>query len=82
MAAALIELLNHLESIASSYRNAVGDRQIIEESFRPALSRWHDILVNFILVVKEHRGYDPWEPFVTVVDYWKRKPFKPRPMTG
>ena len=74
-----IELLNHHESIASPYRNAVGDRQIIEESFRQVLIKWRDILVNFIVVVNEHRGYEPWEPFTTVVEYWKRKPFKPRP---
>jgi hypothetical protein len=77
-----IELLNHFESIASAYRNAVGDKQIIEESLRSPLVRWHDILRNFIEVVKTHRGYEPWEPYTTVVAHWKQTPFRPRPYTG
>lgn len=78
----LIELLNHFESITVAYRNRVGDPQMMEESLRSPLIRWHDILHNFIQVVKEHRGYEPWEPYVVVVSYWKRKPFRPRKFTA
>ena len=77
-----IELLNHFEAISVAYRNRVGDQRIIEESVRNALIRWHDILTNFIQVVNDHRGYDAWEPFTTLVNYWKRKSFKPRKYTG
>ncbi|MGF1638419.1 MAG: DUF4760 domain-containing protein [Cyclobacteriaceae bacterium] len=77
-----IELLNYFESISVAYRSGVGDQQIIEESVRSALIRWNDILVNFIQVVNEHRGYEPWEPYTTLVNYWKHKPFKPRKKTG
>ena len=77
-----IELLNHFEAIAVAYRNRVGDPQMIEESLRNVLVRWHDILLHFMDVVKAHRGYEPWEPYITVVAHWKRKPFRPRPFTA
>jgi len=76
-----IELLNHFEAIAVAYRNGVGDRIIIEESLGNSLIRWHEILVNFIKTVNEHRGYEAWEPYTNLVNYWERKPFKVRPYT-
>ncbi|QNI30846.1 DUF4760 domain-containing protein [Alloacidobacterium dinghuense] len=77
-----VEFLNHLEAIASAYRNKVADEQMLEESFRSVLIRVHDILVNFIATVDQHRGYEAWEPYSAVVAYWKRKPFKPRRYTA
>ena len=76
------ELLNHFEAIASAYRNNVGDQQMIEESFRSVLIRFQDILKNFIATVKQHRGYEPWEPYSAVVAYWQTKPFKKRAKTA
>lgn len=76
------ELLNHFEAIASAYRNNVGDQRMIEESFRGVLVRFQDILINFIAVVKQHRGYEPWEPYTAVVEHWKTRPFKKRAKTG
>jgi hypothetical protein len=77
-----IELLNYFESIAVAYTNAVGDQSIIEDSVRNPLIGWHDILQNFIQVVAEHRGYQPWEPYTALVAHWKRKPFKRRRPTA
>lgn len=77
-----VELLNYFEVIAAAYRNQVGDQQMIEESLRHVLVRWRHILRHFMEVVEEHRGYEPWEPFTTVVDFWESKPFHPRPFTG
>jgi hypothetical protein len=77
-----VELLNHFEAIATAYRNRIGDPQMIDESFRSVLTRFHDILFHFTEVVKEHRGYEPWEPYFAVVAYWKQRPFKPRSFTG
>ncbi|MGO9085917.1 MAG: DUF4760 domain-containing protein [Candidatus Sulfotelmatobacter sp.] len=77
-----IELLNYFEVIAAAYRNRVGDPQMIEESLRNVLVRWRKILRHFMEVVEKERGYKPWEPFTTVVDFWDSKPFKPRPFTG
>lgn len=77
-----VEFLNHLEAIASAYRNKVADEQMLEESFRSVLIRVHDILVNFIAIVDQHRGYEACEPYSAVVAYWKRKPFKPRHRTA
>ncbi len=68
----LIELLNYFESISVAYRNRVGDAQIIEESVKAVFVRWHGILRDFIVVVEERRGYEPWEPFVSVVTSWER----------
>lgn len=73
-----IELLNHLEAIATAYRNSVGDNQMIEESFRNPLIRIHHILANFLGVVAQQRGYEPWEPYSAVVAHWQTKPFKKR----
>lgn len=77
-----IELLNYFETITAAYRNRVGDPQMIEESLRNVLVRWRKILRHFMEVVEKERGYKPWEPFTTVVDFWDGKPFKPRLPTG
>lgn len=77
-----IELLNHFESIAAAYRNGVGDVQMIEESFRSVLVRYHAILSNFIALVNKHRGYEAWEPYLAVVKYWETKPFIKRKNTA
>jgi len=73
-----IELLNYFETIASAYNNKVADQIMIEESMKGVLVRWHDILVNYIHAVEAHRGYQPWSPFLTVIDEWKKKTSKPR----
>ena len=66
----LIELGNYFEFVASTYTYHVGDRKMIEEAFKGPLTVWHKVLQNFIEVVRENRGYDPWPPFSDVVKIW------------
>jgi Domain of unknown function (DUF4760) len=77
-----IELLNYFEVIALAYRSRVADQKIIEEALKNVLTRWYDLLINYMQVAKEHRGYEPWEPFANVVQYWKSPRYQPRPPTG
>jgi hypothetical protein len=79
-------LLNHFESIASAYLNSVGDKRMIEQSFRGVLTRFYDILLNFIAEVERHRGYGPdygpWKPYTALVQDWKHEPLKRRARTA
>jgi hypothetical protein len=66
-----IHLLNELESIAAAYKNAVGDRQMIEESFRDIFVKWGFVLEHFINIYKEQRkNPKPWGPYHDLYDRW------------
>ena len=68
-----IEMLNYFESIASAYHHRVGDREMIEESFKKVLIHWSKILRNFVEIFGEKRGYGdekPWSPYQALVNDW------------
>jgi hypothetical protein len=67
----MIELLNYFEFVATAYLNHVGDRKIIEESFKDTLINQETIYKNFVKVVGENRGYEPWKPYTDLVNRWK-----------
>ena len=67
-----LELLNFFEDISIAYLHCVADQKIIEEAFKSVLIRWYDILLPFMTIVKENRGYDPWSPYTDVIHRWKR----------
>lgn len=67
----LIELLNYFEYIAVSYNNNVGDREMIEKSFKCTLIKWNHLLTHFVATVKNHRKYNPWQPFTALANFWE-----------
>jgi len=70
----IIELLNYMEFISMSYFHRTGDQLMIEESYAQFLVPLHDTLKNFIDVVKEERGYDPWKPYLDFVNILRNTP--------
>lgn len=77
-------LLNQFEYISTAYNNKLADSDIVHDSFKPSLIRLHDILINYIKFVEEHRGYQPWKPYIELVSQWKadEAKTKTRPPTG
>jgi len=67
----LIELMNYADFVASAYINQVADRQIVMTTFKDPLSKWYEILSNFIEVVEICEGYQPWPQYTQVVGEWK-----------
>jgi len=72
----IVELMNHLEFVITAYSQNVADREIIFTAFRGPLTKWHDILKNFLEIVEECEGYQPWEPFIDHIAEWNSP--KPR----
>lgn len=68
----LIELGNYFEYIAFAYIHHVADRKILETAFLNTLSRWHQGMEHFILIVKKNRGYHPWQPFSDLIGHWNK----------
>ncbi len=79
-----IHLLNEFEHIAAAYKNAVGDRKMIEESFKDIFVKWGFVLEHFISIYKKQRENDePWGPFHDLYNRWvSQKPNPLRPKTG
>jgi len=77
-----IELLNYFEDVALSYLHQVGDQHILDEAISRPLLRWYAILSPFMKVVKEHRGYDAWEAFSSIVKIWDQPERRSRKKTG
>lgn len=66
-----IHLLNEFEHIAAAYKNAVGDRKMIEESFKDIYVKWGFVLDHFITTYKAERKNEyPWGPFHNLYDKW------------
>ena len=78
----IIELLNHLEFVISAYAEQVADREILLGSLRGPLCKWHDILKNFLDVVEQCEGYQPWKPFIDHIADWNAAKTKPRKKTA
>jgi hypothetical protein len=64
-------ILNQFEFLATAYIQNVADKTIVETSFGKQLIRLHDILLNYLKIVEEHRGYQPWQPYIDLVVKWK-----------
>jgi len=79
-----IHLLNEFESIAAAHKNAVGDRDMIEESFRDIFVKWGFVLLHFINIYKVQRGNEtPWGPYHSLYETWCSKyPKSLRRQTG
>ncbi len=67
----LVEMLNHLEYVAMSYKQNVSDHEIIETCLKDAMIKYHEILKNLIEVVEICEGYLPWAPYTKLVESWK-----------
>lgn len=66
-----IHLLNEFEHISAAYNNAVGDRKMIEESFKDILVKWGFVLMHFIDIYKSQRdNSNPWGPFHSLYNRW------------
>jgi hypothetical protein len=70
----LHELLNHFEYISVSYMRSVADKEIVEDSFKNILIKWHHILNPFIQVVEKNWGFNPWQPYSDFIKMWDEKP--------
>ena len=66
----IIELLNHFEFVITAYSHQVADRGVILVGLRDPLSKWHDILKNFLEIVEQCEGYQPWQSFMDQIADW------------
>jgi hypothetical protein len=66
-----IALLNYFEFVASAWDKEIADREIIEDSFKSTILRWHHDLEEFMIEMKKTRQYEPWPPLQSVVAQWK-----------
>lgn len=73
----LIELLNYFELVSASYINRVADEAMLRDSFKQPLEHWHQAVQNFIRIVAENRGLNPWKPYTDLVANWKGEEGKP-----
>ncbi len=65
-----IALLNYFEFVASAWEKQVGDRKMLEDSFKSTILRWHHDLGEFMAVMRDYRSYHPWPPLTRVVAQW------------
>lgn len=78
----MIAVLNYFEYVSATYEKNVADREMIEDSFKLAMTRWYGDLAEFIRVAKEVREGDPWPPLTRVINYWEREELRERSPTG
>lgn len=76
-----IALLNYFEFVASAWENQVADRQMLEDSFKKTILRWHHDLEEFMTVMAKTRQYEPWPPLQRVVAQWKADDARVRPVS-
>ena len=73
----IVELLNHLEAITTAYDNQVVDRKIVRPVMSGPLFTWCTILKNFLKVVEDCEGVQPWQPLLTTVESWGQNKTRP-----
>lgn len=78
---AIHELLNHLEYVTTAYTQNIADKKIIEDTLKKPLMRVSEILKNYLNIVAERRGYQPWQPYLDVVSMWQKDDVKIRNRT-
>jgi hypothetical protein len=76
------ELLNYMEFVAMAYTNSVADSNVVEECLVQSLVRVPKTLKNYIELVQERRGYQPWQSYLNVVSKWSAKDVSMRSPTG
>ena len=69
----IVALLNYFEFVAASWENQVADREMLENSFKHTILRWHRDLYEFMVLIKKTRNYEPWPPLQRLVDHWKKQ---------
>lgn len=69
----IYEILNYFEIVATAYLDGVADDKIIEGTFRDQMIRYYDRMHNFIKIVEERRGHNPWPPYKYFVEKFKSK---------
>ena len=69
----IVALLNYFEFVAAALENQVADREMIENSFKHTILRWHRDLYEFMVLIKKTRNYEPWPPLQRLVDHWKKQ---------
>lgn len=69
----IVAMMNHLEYISQVYLKNVGDQDVIKESFKKTMIRWHRALKNWITVFVKHRGYNAWQPYVDLIIKWEQE---------
>jgi hypothetical protein len=69
----IAELLNFCEFVTTAYTQRVADEQTIDRSLKQSLRRIADTLKNYLEVVQERRGYQPWKPYLEVISTWSDK---------
>ena len=79
----IVRLLNHFDYVAAAYSHGVADKEIIEFGLRTTITRWYDVLQNFIHVTQEIDGKTYWTLLEDVIHSWKTTPqFKIRRPTA
>ncbi len=73
-----IALLNYFEFVAAAWENQVADREMVENSFKHTILRWHRDLYEFMDLMKNTRKYEPWPPLQRVVQIWKTESVEPK----
>lgn len=67
----IIEFLNFLEDVALAYNHNVADREMLLVSIKDTTIRWSDALRNFMEIVEECDGTQPWRTFIDLINEWK-----------
>ena len=72
----LIELFNYFEIISTAWYANIGDRDMIDDSFKDALLKYHGALKCYIEVVNKNVDYRPWKPYADLVAHWQQSKSK------
>jgi hypothetical protein len=78
----IFELLNHLECVVSAYNHQVADSIMINTCLKEPILVWMKIFKNFLDVVAECEGFQPWQQLIEQSNEWKRTPGKKRKSTS
>lgn len=78
----IVELLNHLEFIVAAYSQNVADQEFVTEVFKRPLIKWYNILKNFLEIVEQCEGNQPWELYVAHVTRWSSSSVKLKKKTA
>jgi hypothetical protein len=79
----MVAMFNHLEYIASVYRNGVADRPMIKDAFDGVIKLWYNYFKTFIDISEERVGFRPWEPINNLIIDWEaQQQPAPRNYTG
>ena len=69
----IVELLNYFGAISVAAQQGIADLEIVRSCFKGTLTNYYKALDNFIDVVQESRGYNPWDSYQQMVRDWQPK---------